>query len=65
MGVFGYLSHLAYTVFKDALLFPFALTILGISIIYLGVLYQRHSRAIERFCDRSLPQELRQLLPRD
>ncbi|PSB65144.1 DUF2157 domain-containing protein, partial [Chroococcidiopsis cubana CCALA 043] len=52
-------------VFKDALLFPFALTVLGISIIYLGVLYQRHSRVIEQFCDRCLPQELRQLLPRD
>jgi len=65
IGVFGYLSHLAYTIFKDALLFPFALTVLGISIIYLGVLYQRHNRAIERFFDRSLPQVLRQMLPRE
>ncbi|WP_317105114.1 DUF2157 domain-containing protein [Chroococcidiopsis sp. SAG 2025] len=65
LGVFGYLSHLAYTVFKNALLFPFALTVLGISIIYLGVLYQRHNRKIERFFERSLPQFLRQMLPRD
>lgn len=65
MGVFGYLSHLAYSVFKDAVLFPFALTALGISIIYLGVLYQRQSRNLERLFEGLLPNSLRQFLPRE
>jgi hypothetical protein len=45
-GFFGYLGHLAYTVFKDSILFPFALTLLGIGIIYLGVQYQRRGKKI-------------------
>jgi hypothetical protein len=65
MGVFGYLSHLAYSVFKDSLLFPFALTVLGLSIIYLGVLYQRQSRNIERLFEGLLPQNVRQFFPRE
>ena len=65
IGVFGYLSHLAYSVFKDSLLFPFALTALGISIIYLGVLYQRQSRNLERLFEGLLPQGVRQFFPRE
>lgn len=65
LGVFGYLSHLAYTIFQDSLIFPFVLTILGISIIYLGVLYQRNSRSLESLFDRWLPEGFKQLLPRE
>ena len=39
---FCYLSHLAYIVFKDSLLFPFILSLLGIGVIYLGIIYQRN-----------------------
>ncbi|NER35660.1 MAG: DUF2157 domain-containing protein [Oscillatoria sp. SIO1A7] len=42
MGVFVYLSHLAYVVFEDSLLFPFALTVLGIGIIYSGSKFSKH-----------------------
>lgn len=38
--VFGYLSHLAYVVFKKSVLFPLALVGLGISMIYIGIIYQ-------------------------
>ncbi|MBW4599777.1 MAG: hypothetical protein KME29_09210 [Calothrix sp. FI2-JRJ7] len=65
MGVFGYLSHLAYTIFKDSILFPFALTVLGIFIIYVGVLYQKNNRNIERLLDQWLPDSIRQFLPRE
>jgi hypothetical protein len=65
MGMFGYLSHLAYSVFKDSLLFPFALTVLGLSIIYLGVLYQRQSANLERLFEGLLPQNVRQFFPRE
>ncbi|WP_019501742.1 hypothetical protein [Pseudanabaena sp. PCC 6802] len=63
MGVLSYLSYLAYIF--SGVLFPFALTAVGIAIIYCGVLYQRHSKAIEQFSERLLPQELQHLLPRD
>jgi hypothetical protein len=46
-GVYIYLGRLAYVVFKDSVLFPFALTVLGLAIIYGGVLYQRHHEQIE------------------
>ncbi|MGL5065964.1 MAG: hypothetical protein ACRC62_38840 [Microcoleus sp.] len=65
IGVFSYLSHLAYSIFQDSLMFPFALTVLGISIIYLGVLYQRNSRSLEHLFDRLLPEGFQRLLPRD
>ena len=47
LGVFGYLGHLADSIFKDSLMFPFALTLLGIAIIYLGIKYQRNRTLIE------------------
>jgi hypothetical protein len=65
IGVFSYLGHLAYTIFKDAVLFPFALTVLGIFIIYLGVLYQRYSTRIETFLGDVLPENIKQMLPRE
>jgi hypothetical protein len=43
-GVFGvhvYLGHLAYEVFKDSVLFPFALAFLGLSVILVTILAQR------------------------
>ncbi|HLY24340.1 MAG TPA: DUF2157 domain-containing protein [bacterium] len=47
IGVYIYLGRLAYVVFKDSVMFPFALTVLGLAIIYGGVLYQRHHEQIE------------------
>lgn len=47
IGVYVYLGRLAYVVFKDSVMFPFALTVLGLAIIYGGVLYQRHHERIE------------------
>jgi hypothetical protein len=29
MGVFGYLGHLSYSIFKNSMLFPLALTLIG------------------------------------
>ncbi len=65
LGVFGYLGHLAYSVFKDSLMFPFVLSALGIVIIYLGIKYQRNRDAIERAILGLLPEKVRQLLPRE
>jgi hypothetical protein len=63
LGVFGYLGHLSYRVFEDSLLFPVALTLLGISIIYAAVTYQRNAAAFTARIQRSLPAEIRSLVP--
>lgn len=65
IGVFAYLSDLSYRVFADSLLFPFALTALGIGIIYLGVLYQRHYRNLTRFVESYIPDGFRNLIPKE
>ncbi len=49
IGLFLYLSHLAYNLFADAILFPFALSFIGLGIVYLGVWYQRKVKAIEAY----------------
>jgi len=59
LGVAGYLGHLAHDVFRDSLLFPFALTLIGLGIIGAGVLWQRHERELEDRLRPLLPQALR------
>ena len=62
LGCAGYLEHLAASVFKDSWLFPIALTAIGLGIIYLGILWQRHEAAINGRVQALLPQALRELL---
>ncbi|HUE86925.1 MAG TPA: hypothetical protein VMO26_12695 [Vicinamibacterales bacterium] len=63
LGVLGYLGHLSYRVFEDSLLFPVALTLLGILVIYAGVLYQRNAAAIAVRIETNLPEKIRALVP--
>jgi hypothetical protein len=63
LGVLGYLGYLSYRVFEDSLLFPVALTFLGILIIYAGVLYQRNAAAIAVALQANLPEDIRALVP--
>ncbi len=65
LGVAGYLGHLAWTVFRDSLGFPFALTVIGLGIVWLGIVWQRHEEAIRRRWQARLPAALRELLQRD
>ncbi len=64
LGVFGYLGHVAHSVFKDSMLFPFALSALGIGVIALGLYDQRRRHAIERGLLDCIPATLREYLPR-
>ncbi|QPF83401.1 hypothetical protein IC762_27370 [Bradyrhizobium genosp. L] len=60
-GAFGiclYLGHLADVVFKDTLLFPFALSLIGIAVIAAGLLYHRNERAIAGWLATHLPAAL-------
>ena len=63
MGVASYLGYLAYRVFKDSLLFPFALTLVGVAVVGAGILYQRHSGRIAAALECALPLGLRSLRP--
>ena len=63
LGVLGYLSYLSYRVFEDSLLFPVALTFLGVFIIYVGVIYQRNAATIAARLQTTLPDEIRALVP--
>ncbi len=62
IGSAFYLGHLAHTVFKDSWLFPIALSAIGLGVVYLGVLWQKHESAIITKVQGILPKELRELL---
>lgn len=63
-GSAGYVGHLAYEVFKDSLSFPFVLTAIGLGVIYLGILWQRHEQGISSRLRTCLPAQLRELVER-
>lgn len=62
IGVFGYLGYLSYTVFKDSLMFPFALTALGLLIVVFGIWWQKHEEELHRNFRSLLPGSLREAL---
>ncbi|WP_018151784.1 hypothetical protein [Leeia oryzae] len=62
IGVASYLGYLAYHVFQDSLLFPFALTLIGLGVVYMGILWQRHEAAISNWLLDKLPAPLQEFL---
>ena len=62
LGVAGYGGHLAYTVFRDSLWFPFALTLIGLAVIGAGIAWQRHEQAWAQRLRQRLPTALRELI---
>lgn len=62
LGCCGYLGYLAFDVFENSWLFPFTLTAIGFGIIYLGVLWQKHEKAITQRSRSLLPLPIRELL---
>ena len=63
LGVSFYLDHLAEDVFQDSLLFPLALSAIGLAVIGLGIWYFRRRQAIVGWMARSLPAALQRLRP--
>jgi hypothetical protein len=63
LGVMTYLGHLAYDIFQNSLLFPFVISFIGLLVIYLGFIYQRHIASIDEIVDRKSPAWLKRLLP--
>lgn len=64
LGVFIYISSLFMRLFYDSALFPLILSLSGILIIYLGIVYQRYSVRIEKKVMSSIPAWLQSHLPR-
>ena len=64
LGVAFYLGHLSHTIFKDSMLFPVALTAIGLAIIGAGVYWQRHEAAIGERLRTFLPASTRDLIAR-
>lgn len=62
-GIMAYLGHLADVVFKDSLLFPFALSVIGIAIVAIGLLYHRKQDAIAAWLAANMPEALLRLRP--
>jgi hypothetical protein len=62
LGVAIYLGHLSWRVFKDSLIFPLALSALGLAIIGLGVLWQRREARWSARLRAFLPVALRELI---
>jgi len=63
LGICMYLGHLAQVVFKDSLLFPFALSLIGVAVIAVGLFYHRKQEAIAAWLTANLPETLIRLRP--
>jgi len=64
LGVAGYLGHLSYRVFKDSLVFSLALSLIGLAIIWLGVIWQRREAQWSARLRGYLPAALKELITR-
>ena len=62
LGMFGYLGYLSYRVFKDSLIFPFALTALGLALVAAGIWWQKREASISARFRRMLPAGFRAAL---
>ena len=63
LGICGYTGHLAFRVFVDSLLFPFALTLIGLAILGTGIAVKRYEAEIKALVDGFMPPWLAQLRP--
>ncbi|MFT6916564.1 MAG: hypothetical protein ACJAWL_002904 [Motiliproteus sp.] len=62
LGSSIYLGHLAFDLFKESWLFPMALTAIGLSIIYLGILWQKNEKTITEKAQNLLPVPVKDFL---
>jgi hypothetical protein len=63
IGISLYLGHLADVVFKNSLLFPFALSLMGVAVIAIGLLYHRKQEVISAWLTAHLPDAVLRLRP--
>lgn len=63
IGIAIYLGDLADKMFRNSLLFPFVLSLIGIGVIAAGLWYYRRQAVISTWFDGILPEPLRRLRP--
>ena len=63
IGFFGYLGYLSWSVFQNSIAFPFALTVLGLLVVYLGWVYHKKYDVIQRYVRNIMPKFILDLLP--
>ena len=62
LGASFYLAHLADHIFKDSWLFPITLCAIGLGIMYLGIIWQKHEYIWTQKLRVYLPQAIQELL---
>ncbi|MFK0091261.1 DUF2157 domain-containing protein [Pseudomonas sp. NPDC090592] len=63
LGVAAYLGYLSYDVFAESLLFPVVVTLIGLGVIWLGLVYQKRRERLSQVMRSCLPEWLRAALP--
>ncbi len=63
IGISLYLGHLADEVFRDSILFPFALSAIGVLVIAAGLLFHRYGDRLAALIGGVLPEYVRELRP--
>jgi hypothetical protein len=63
IGVASYLGYLAFDLFDDVIVFSFALTAVGVTVMYLGYIYYRHQADLQAWLERILPPSISRLRP--
>ena len=63
LGVNAYLVTLAYRVFESSVLFPFALTALGLGVIWGAVRYQRNRDRVDAWLASLIPESVKAMMP--
>jgi len=65
LGVLAWLFDVSYGLFEDSLLFPVALSLIGLFVLWLGLRYHKRREAIEAWLQRRIPDGVRALIPPD
>ncbi|WP_339486202.1 DUF2157 domain-containing protein [Pseudomonas sp. EL_65y_Pfl2_R95] len=63
LGVASYLGYLSYEVFADSLLFPIIVSLLGLALIGLGLMYQKRRDAFSEQLRSKIPASWQAFLP--
>jgi len=64
IGLIEFLGRLSWKFFRDSVFFPFALTIIGVLLIFSGIFFQKNKKKIEEGIIKKLPAFILNLRPK-